>query len=752
MKGLPFSPPGLPTDLSNCDLEPIHIPSSIQPHGMLIAARLSDFRIVYVSENSSEMIGLTPAVLLSRNLSEVLGSQVIASIEEALGSEQYFPANILSCNLPVCGAAFFDVSAHRTASLLCIELEPAHEKRRWDQLPIQMEKAVRELGRPETLDTLCATISPLIRNITGYDRVMVYRFDSDGHGEVIGEDKADGMEPFLGLHYPATDIPQQARRLYLLQRIRAIVDVAYRPVRVLGNPRFVREEPLDMTYCALRSVSPIHIEYLQNMGVGASLGISLIHRNQLWGMILCHHATSRYVAPEVRGLCDLLGQLISLLIGVTLQTQDYAERLAKKKMIDLIAALVTDKSSIVAAMEEDAGLSRAIAGAAGAVLRIEGQTRLMGKTPPLAESKALMSAFESRLAQGIYSSDEIGSVFPKFAHLASTASGALMIRFREAGDAMLWLRGEVVRTVNWAGDKDSPKQSSEAGLRMSPRKSFAAWKEVQRGRSLPWMPNEIDAAIELQRIVVDALLRHTETQVAHLSELSSQLEGRVMERTHSLRQSLLDKEILLKEVHHRVKNNLQVISSLLSLQLDAQGESSASASLRDAYERIHSISLVHEQIYQSDTLADLDFGEYVRNLATHLYQTYCTDLGRIELSLNTESMRLLIDQAVPCGLILNELISNALKHAFPGGRRGVLEVGFRKTGDRSVELTIADNGVGLPPGFTIQTAKSMGMQVVDMLTMQLSGTLVISHDKGTRFVLSWTVPDEKIFPFDPGAG
>ena len=740
MQGLPFSPIIAPADLSNCDLEPIHIPSSIQPHGLLIAARQSDLRIIYASENSSEIIGISASVLLSKTVNEVLGSQVVSSIEEALGSEQYVPANILTCPLPACGVGLFDVSAHRMGTLLCLELEPALQKRRWDLLAIRIEKAIRSLGRPETLESLCAAIAPLIRSITGYDRVMVYRFDADGHGEVIEENKAAHLEPFLGLHYPATDIPQQARRLYLLQRIRTIVDVNYRPVRVLGHPQLTHEQPLDMTYCGLRSVSPIHIEYLQNMGVGASLGISLIHRNELWGMILCHHSTTMYVLPEVRALCDLLGRLISLLIGVTLQTQEYAERLSKKALVGLIADLLKDKSSIMAALEEHAGLSKAITGADGVALRIEGQTKLMGRTPSLNEALAIMSALDSKLTHGVYSCDELGAVFPEFAHLAATASGTLMIRFREAGDAMLWFRGEVTRSVHWAGENASAKQPSEGAVRMSPRKSFASWKEVQHGRSLVWMPGEISAAIELQHIVVDALLKRTETEMAQLSELSSQLEGRVMERTQALHQSLLDKETLLKEVHHRVKNNLQVICSLLSLQLDAEGESPASASLRDAYERVNSISLVHEQIYHSETLADLDLGDYVKSLASHLYRTYCTDPDRIELSLNTESVHLLIDQAVPCGLILNELISNALKHAFPDGRTGLVKVELHLLSNGSVEMTVADNGVGLKDGFTIESAGSMGMQVIHILAGQLSATLDISNDQGSRFTLRWMTP------------
>jgi two-component sensor histidine kinase/ligand-binding sensor protein len=224
-----------------------------------------------------------------------------------------------------------------------------------------------------------------------------------------------------------------------------------------------------------------------------------------------------------------------------------------------------------------------------------------------------------------------------------------------------------------------------------------------------------------------------------LSAVNTKLRRKIAE----LDQSLVERETLLREVHHRVKNNLQVVSSLLSLQMGLEVESPTSG-LRESYNRIQSMSLVHEYIYQSKTLADLDIGEYTERLANHLYRSYCEDRKRIQLSLKTETMRLGIGQSVPYGLILNELIANALKHAFTDGRSGLLEIRFRKTGDSGAELIVADNGVGLPAGFDPISRKSMGMQVVEVLTSQLGAHLDISRDGGTRFVLSWTVPPAEV--------
>jgi light-regulated signal transduction histidine kinase (bacteriophytochrome) len=744
-QNIPLLSPNVAVNLSNCDLEPIHIPSSIQPHGMLIAARQSDMRIVYTSENSLEVIGLAAGGVLNRTLTEILGVEAVVAIEEALGAEQYFPTNILTRTIQACGEKLFDMSAHRTGRLLCVELELALEPRHWDQLAVRLEKAIRELGQPNTLTELCAAIPPLIRQLTGYDRVMVYRFDRDGHGEVIGEDKAHGMEPFLGLHYPATDIPNQARKLYLLQRLRTIVDVGYQAARVFGHPSLAHGEPLDMTYCGLRSVSPVHIEYLRNMGVGASLGTSLIHSNKLWGMIICHHLTPRRIPPEVRALCDLLSQVISLLIGVTLQTHDYAERLAKKALLDLLNAVIEERLSVLSALVEDASVCLALTGAAGALLRIDGVTKLIGVTPSLPEAAAIMSAFRSRLVEGVFFTDQVGALFDEFNSLATTASGALMVQFGQSDDGILFFRGEMAQTVHWAGKPDSGKQLSEDGIRLSPRKSFAAWEEVQKGRSLPWKSNDSEAAVSLQRRVTNAILKRSNAKVAQLSEHSQELELKITERTQTLRQLLLEKETLLKEVHHRVKNNLQVVGSLLSLQIGIEGESPAAQSLRDAYGRIHSMSLVHKQIYESETLADLDFGAYIQHLSEQIFQSYCTDSSRIKMKIKTEPMLLMIDEAIPCGLILNELISNALKHAFRDGRNGLLEISFRNRENRYAELIVRDNGAGLPAGFQLESATSMGMEVVKALISQLGARLTISQEGGTQFVVSWHAPELQAF-------
>ncbi len=212
-------------------------------------------------------------------------------------------------------------------------------------------------------------------------------------------------------------------------------------------------------------------------------------------------------------------------------------------------------------------------------------------------------------------------------------------------------------------------------------------------------------------------------------------------RTNELRQALAEKTMLLKEVHHRVKNNLQVICSLLSMQIECSDGEQAARPLNDAHSRVLAMSLIHEQIYQSDTLVDLDFGEYVEVLSRRLFSTYCVDTSRVRMDLSAEPIRLNMHRAIPCGLILNELISNALKHAFRDGRDGVIRIGLRKTEAGRVEMTVEDNGVGFAADFRWDTGQSLGLQVVRTLINQLRATFCVTTGQhGMRFQFSW-LPD-----------
>ena len=513
---------GKPIDFAECAREPIQIPSAIQPHGVLVAARTEDLRIAYVSENSAEFLGLTPQQVLELRLPELLGETGFLDIQATLEREQALPTNVVTFALPGNSERLFDVLAHRSGEYICVELEAAARERTWMGMAASIQDSIHWLRQRHAQLGLWENAVKQIREHTGYDRVMVYRFDPEGHGEVIAEECAEEMEPYLGLHYPATNIPAQARRLYLLQRMRMIADVAYVPVRILAHPQLAPTEPLDMSYCGLRSISPVHREYLANLGVGATLVMSLIHQGSLWGMIVCHHRTPRHAPPEVRALCDLLAQVLSLLIGSTNQEDACRGRLLQQRLLEELDGALERDESVVACLSAHSSAVLGLVGADGVYIRVGGQAQLAGVTPPVEEAQALMSACSSRLAEGVTAIDQMGLRMPEFGSLSSTASGMLFALLPGTPNSgVLWFRQEIARTVRWAGTPEQanalgPKKDGEA-VRLSPRPSFALWEQVQRGRSRPWQDAEVEAARGLQRLLTTTLLKKTEARLSDLS-------------------------------------------------------------------------------------------------------------------------------------------------------------------------------------------------------------------------------------------
>ena len=507
--------------LSNCDREPIHTPSSIQPHGVLIVSQDGDEQIVYVSENSREMLGVDACFILQQTTSSFFGEKATAAIEASLLEEQTLTNRVLTLILPVAGDIRFDCVVHRANGMLYIELQPGCE----DDLRTvsgRTQAIIQRFRTSHTLKDLCATAAASIRRATGYDRVMIYRFEHDAHGQIVAEDKAEDMDSFLGLHFPASDIPVQARKMYLLQKQRVIVDVAYRAVPLLAHPSILRDgivvdQPIDMTFCELRGISPMHLEYLTNMGIQATLCISLIHEDRLWGMVVCHHRMAKRPTPAVRAMTSLLGELMSMLITVMEQSERYSESLEKQRLLDDLNAVVRKEGSVAASLRECASQLLALMNASGACLRLNGESHMFGKVPVRAD--AIMCAFRSRLVDGLAASDEIGAIFPEFADCSATASGALMVEFiNRPDDGVIWFREEVASTVCWGGNPDIAKESSIQTSTLSPRQSFAAWEQIQRGKSRPWTKSEMDATRELQRVVTASMLHRAEADLAKLSQ------------------------------------------------------------------------------------------------------------------------------------------------------------------------------------------------------------------------------------------
>jgi diguanylate cyclase (GGDEF)-like protein/PAS domain S-box-containing protein len=503
-----------PANLTTCESEPIHVPGHIQPHGVLIATTPGGKHISHISQNAADLLGSPPEGLLGSDLAQLVGPAAFAAMEQTLRDESYAPSNVLNLVLPFPVWPRQKVLVHRSQERTIVEFEHAGLHDEAAAAMSRTQSIIASMRKADTVAQLCEAAVREVRRLTHYDRVMIYRFDEAGNGSVIAEDKLDGLAPYLHLHYPASDIPQQARRLYVSQRVRAIPDAAYRPVPVLSADG----SDLDMTFCALRGISPIHLEYMQNMGVRASLTVSLLKDDALWGMIVCHHRRPLPTSPELRALCDVIGQLMSVLLLRVAETENLAARLGCNSTIILLRKEIEAAGSVPEGLCRHSDAVLDLMDAGGALIRCGGETRRIGRTPPRDDSCAMVDALLSMHGEALVGTADAGTPGGVAAAFSPLASGILVTPIATSpGEVIAWFRPEVAATVLWAGDPHKAVLQEPSSQRLTPRKSFAAWTELVRGRSLPWSAVNLQAAEDLRRAITQALLHQTTSQLARLS-------------------------------------------------------------------------------------------------------------------------------------------------------------------------------------------------------------------------------------------
>jgi diguanylate cyclase (GGDEF)-like protein len=506
--------PATAADLALCAHEPIHIPGAIQPQGILLGICPRGKTIAYASDNIHELLPLTAAAALGRPIIELIGAQAWAAIEDGLAEEPQAYQSNLKLLLNLQGGQHYAL-LHVTPSCMILEIE-LMEGDTAGPLIQQAQTILTKMRDTRSLTDLAIRIVTEIRRLTGYDRVMLYQFDADDHGRVVAEDRQPHLEPYLGLRYPASDIPAQARRLYLLNRLRVIERTDYTPVKIrAADPA---APPLDMSHCILRSVSPIHLEYLANMGVAATLTLSIIRDQRLWGMIVCHHATPMRLAPPVGATCDLLAQLLGLLIAELEDRDRMALQIDRDASLSAIAQHLDTRDPVLTGLAAAAPHLLNIVGAAGIIVRLGGLCQSFGKTPDPAIAGAILTALRGRGTDDIITIDNLAHRHPQFAPWQPIASGILLMPISsDAGDVVMWFRPEVVQTVTWGGDPKLKAEIEPLSRTLSPRKSFAVWKEIVTGVAEPWNPSDLRAAAGLRRILTRAVLRHTENELFRVS-------------------------------------------------------------------------------------------------------------------------------------------------------------------------------------------------------------------------------------------
>jgi two-component system, chemotaxis family, sensor kinase Cph1 len=501
-------------DLSNCERELIHLAGSIQPHGVLLALRESDLLVLAASNNLGALTGSHAAHVCGRPLdawSPALADAVRAARPPADSVE---PVPLQSVLGPMGRAGVWEGALHRApGGTLVLELEPladdggrtvGHDR---EALLRLVSHTVDRVGQAASLGTLADATAQCVRDLIGHDRVMVYKFDADGHGEIIAEARHPRLTSLLGHHYPASDIPMRARELYMRNRVRVLTDVHYEPALLIDADGQPVGASLDLSMSLLRSMSPLHLQYLKNMGVTATLVVSLVREGRLWGLIAAHHDTPRNVRHAVRAACDLIGEVVSTRIAAI---ENYAHAqvavLVRRLEQRLVEATSTEGDWRQALFRNPRPLLQPL-DANGAALVAEDEILTAGDVPSTPELRTLRDWVDARADGPLFSTAAVGRAEPALAGLTPTASGVLAVRLSTTRpEWLMWFRKEQLHTVTWAGDPAKPMVGDDP-MQLSPRRSFAAWSELVRGTAVPWTSADLALARAFGQALVDIIVQ-----------------------------------------------------------------------------------------------------------------------------------------------------------------------------------------------------------------------------------------------------
>jgi light-regulated signal transduction histidine kinase (bacteriophytochrome) len=672
--------------IDNCAREPIQIPGSIQPQGFLLVIDEASMTIAQVSANVEGWLGMQPQSLIGAALHDVFEDcprllQRLAALPEDdqnpfhVGDVRFLEGS--RAGQPTA------MMVHRHDRVLIAEFEPSSDmSSAYGNVYPLMRTFISQMEETESIDELCQRSVAEVKRITGFGRVKAYRFDTEGNGLVNAEIAEHDYPNYLGLSFPASDIPAQARALYVANRIRVIEDANYQasPLVPVNNP--VTGAPLDLSFATLRSVSPVHLQYMRNMQTLASMSISIVVRGQLWGLISCHHATPRSVSFQTRTACELLGSVLSLQIE-TKEAQAKTQRMLilRRQIVQMLAAMA-DLDSVIGGLRAMPEVLLAFVGATGAAVISESTVDTYGDTPDQEQVQALTQWLSQRGSHEVFQSDNVGRDIPQLPELSKSVSGVLAMAISELhSNYIIWFRPEQTRVVNWAGKPE--KTVSDTGS-LSPRHSFALWQETVRGFSRPWDDLDTEGVVELRAAVLGIVLRKAEEMAALAEEL---------------KKSNKELEAFSYSVSHDLRAPLRHIAGYAELLSDIEGSKLSDRGVRF-------LENIGESARFAGTLVDnlLSFSQMGRSAMRYsqVDLNAMVDAIRKEMQPDYEDrdlrwhipepLPIVIADAAFLHLALRNLLSNAIKYSRTQ-EAAVIEIGSYEE-DGNVVVYIRDNGVG----------------------------------------------------------
>ncbi len=494
--------------IDGCDQEPIHIPGSIQPHGFLFALS-DDFEILKVSANITDLIEGNTRDLIGQNLSTWITKDKIGELRDIVSEGSLNPIRYTTLELTTKKQEThqFDAVMHRSGEVLILELE----KHNPDAKIVHQQDFYQEvmnfsvqLQKVESQTNLYEYLVEEVRKITGFSRVKLYRFDENWNGQIIAESKELHMSSYLGLHFPASDIPKQARQLYSKNYLRLIPDVSFAPVSMMPDDLDSHKKPIDLSFSTLRSVSPVHMEYLKNIGVEASMSISLMQNNKLWGLVACHHHTPYHIPYPVRMATELMAHTFSAFLSNFMTADEESEKSQKESYMRELAVALRPNKSLVETLKKKHTLILQAVNADGVIIHLEGKYFAFGLIPEMSFCHRLIKWLEDNHNEQVFASESISRDTNLAVQGQAMASGVLAIPVStEMTDYVIWFRQEQTEEVNWAGKPEKNITESETGYHLTPRASFKRWQENIRGYSKRWSDNDIQAANNISKLLLN---------------------------------------------------------------------------------------------------------------------------------------------------------------------------------------------------------------------------------------------------------
>lgn len=709
--------------LQNCENEPIQAPESIQPHGVLLALDYK-LNILRVSQNTQGFLGIHAEDMLQKplrsffRLPETLETR-LKNYQHSTTSQQsnfYFQPNNLYELDCITNQKKYSCLVNFQEKYLLLELEQfTFEHLLPDGFTISKELIFSFHQAPQKLEEILSENLQRLQKLTGFGRLGIYKFDHQWNGQIIAEVKKENMPSYLGLHFPASDIPAQARALYTKNWLRLISDVNYTPAPIIGIPPL--DHPLDLSFSTLRSVSPVHIQYLKNMEVKASCSISLIIDGQLWGMIVCHHDAPLYLSPQKRIICVHIGQMLSIQVSTYEKQQHKFLRERQESRFKMIGNRLIEADNLLSELKNSAHHLMEILHATGLWGTIGNQELLEGNVPASPAERQILHHFLKDYFQKHdkpFITDSLEKTLKISDEFTEKASGVLALPIsRRNNNFLVWFKQEKITFVTWGGQPTKDIVMADGHKKLLPRASFAKWKTKVRGESTPWVLNDLKGLTALKNAILTNLLMRSEK----IAERKEELEKEVAKKTESLKKiknQLEDMVVSLKESNEELENfayatshdlqePLRQISTFVQLmekrmggRLDAKEQSylkfivDGTENMQALIDDLLEYSRLTRQKYANEKI---DLNQLVAKVL-HLFQE---TIQNTQAQIRLDSLPVIAGKKVLVQQLFQNLLSNAFKYRKPDVPLRINIEAEDKT--NHWQFVVTDNGIGILPEF-----------------------------------------------------